>query len=171
MVSIDTSNISVACAILKYEVCLNSSTFILDSFLLLFTSIFFLLNCHLDRDCDKKEKVNYIKLNDVKLSDVIIMASILEGEANGEKDINIISNILWKRISLDMPLQVDVDRFTYINKGLPTSPLNNPGLASIKAAMNKDKTPYLYYLHEKNGNVHYATSFEEHKKNISKYLK
>jgi UPF0755 protein len=106
-----------------------------------------------------------------KWSDVIIMASILEGEAKGNEDAGIISGILWKRISIGMPLQVDVDKNTYIKKGLPSKPLNNPGLSSIKASINPISSTYLYYLHDKNGKVHYASNFDEHKKNINNYLK
>ena len=105
------------------------------------------------------------------LEQIITMASILEGEAGGEEDVAMISGILWKRISLGMPLQVDTDKSTYITKGLPDKPLNNPGLMSIKAAINPVSSSYLYYLHDKGGRVHYAITFEEHKRNISKYLK
>ena len=105
------------------------------------------------------------------LLEIITMASILQGEASGENDIGIISGILWKRISLGMPLQVDVDKNTYTSKGLPSDPLNNPGLLSIEGALNPINSSYLYYLHDKNGNAHYAVTFEEHKRNISKYLK
>lgn len=105
------------------------------------------------------------------LKDVLIMASILEGEANGKEDIYIISGILWKRIKLGMPLQVDVDKITYKEKGLPDEPLNNPGLLAIKAASNPESSPYLYYLHDENGQAHFAGTFEEHKLNIKKYLK
>lgn len=104
-------------------------------------------------------------------ADIIIMASILEGEANGNEDIGIISGILWKRISIGMPLQVDVDKNTYKTKGLPNKPLNNPGLSSINAAINPIDSSYLYYIHDKNGKVHYASNFDEHKKNINNYLK
>jgi UPF0755 protein len=112
-----------------------------------------------------------IKKSGKSLSDIITMASILEGEAEGKGDIETISGILWKRIYLGMPLQVDVDKSTYTTKGLPLGPLNNPGLVSIDASMNPQNSPYLYYLHDKNGKVHYAVTFEEHKRNISKYLK
>lgn len=112
-----------------------------------------------------------IKKSSKNLSDIIIMASILEGEAKGKEDIEIISGILWKRISIGMPLQVDVDKTTYTDKGLPKKPLNNPGLMSIEASINPKNSPYLYYLHDKNGQVHFAITFEEHKRNINKYLK
>ena len=105
------------------------------------------------------------------MTQILTMASILEGEAGGEEDIGIISGILWKRISKNMPLQVDVDKSTYASKGLPSKPLNNPGLLSINASFNPIDSPYLYYLHDKNGKVHYASTFEEHKRNIENYLK
>jgi UPF0755 protein len=106
-----------------------------------------------------------------ELNEIITMASILEGEAGGKEDIDVISGILWKRIEKGMPLQVDVDKSTYVTKGLPLNPLNNPGLQSINAAISPMDSPYLYYLHDKDGNVHYAVTFEEHKSNITKYLK
>jgi len=112
-----------------------------------------------------------IKASGKSLEEIITMASILEGEAGGEKDVEIISGILWKRISIGMPLQVDIDKRTYTTKGLPSNPLNNPGIMTIKAAINPIDSSYLYYLHDKNGNVHYAKTFDEHKKNISLYLK
>lgn len=121
---------------------------------------------------NRTKKLNLAIITSGKtLSDVIIMASILEGEAGGEKDVEIISGILWKRISVDMPLQIDIDKSTYIKKGLPLVPLNNPGLISINAAIKPIDSTYLYYLHDKNGKVHYAVNFLEHKRNINNYLK
>ncbi|MCX6754864.1 MAG: endolytic transglycosylase MltG [Candidatus Nomurabacteria bacterium] len=120
----------------------------------------------------RTKKINsYLAFSNKNLSSVVIMASILEGEANGKEDIGIISGILWKRISIGMPLQVDIEKSTYTSKGLPVKPLNNPGLSSIEAAVNPIDSVYLYYLHDKNGNVHYAKTFEEHKRNINNYLK
>jgi len=118
-----------------------------------------------------KNIVPELEKNNKKLSDIIIMASILEGESSGKDDIYIISGILWKRISIDMPLQVDVDKSTYANKGLPSKPINNPGILSIEAAINPKSSPYLYYLHDKKGQVYFSKSYEEHINNINKYLK
>jgi len=105
------------------------------------------------------------------LQEIITMASILEGEAGGKEDIEIISGILWRRISIGMSLQVDIDKSTYSQKGLPLKPLNNPGLQSIQASLNPKDSPYLYYLHDKNGKVYFARNYEEHKRNIDNYLK
>lgn len=126
-------------------------------------------------------------------SDIIIMASIIEKEANGTDDRAMISGILWKRLDAGIALQVDAPFLflfdkeskeltradlatkspynTYLNKGLPPTPINNPGLAAITAAIHPVSSPYLYYLHDKTGQIHYARTYTEHKKNIALYLK
>ena len=125
----------------------------------------------LSNNFNNKIKDLPIKNSGKNLSEIITMASILEGEAKGKEDIYIISGILWKRISIGMPLQVDVDKLTYEVKGLPPNPINNPGLLSIRSALLPISSSYLYYIHDKEGLVHYAENFEEHKKNIEIYLK
>lgn len=127
------------------------------------------------------------------MSDVVIMASILEGEAKDTESRRIVAGILWKRISIGMPLQVDAtfkyingkDSFTltledlktdsayntYTNRGLPPTPINNPGLDALSAAVNPVKTDYLYFLTGKDGKMYYAKTFEQHKINKQKYLK
>ncbi len=102
--------------------------------------------------------------------DIIIMASIIEREAEGNTDRAVISGILWKRLAIGMPLQVDAVPESYKVKGLPKSPIANPGLEAIKAATHPLTSPYLYYLHDKSGNIHYAKTFAEHTANIKKYL-
>ncbi|MEK7147922.1 MAG: endolytic transglycosylase MltG [Patescibacteria group bacterium] len=104
------------------------------------------------------------------LEDIIIIASLIEGEANNQLDREMVSNVLWKRLKLGMPLQVDVDMKTYEFAGLPEVPINNPGLLSIQAAIHPTTTPYLYYLTGYDGKMHYAKTFNEHKTNIIKYL-
>jgi UPF0755 protein len=59
---------------------------------------------------------------------------------------------------------------TYKYAGLPPTPIANPGLSSIKAAIYPQDSPYLYYLHDANGQIHYATTLEEHNVNIRKYI-
>jgi UPF0755 protein len=97
----------------------------------------------------------------------------VRGKGNGDREI--ISGILWRRLANGMPLQVDADPDTYKTKGLPANPICNPGLDSIKAAIYVLKMhnlpPYLYYLHDKNGTIHYAKTFAEHNANIKKYLR
>ena len=60
---------------------------------------------------------------------------------------------------------------TYLHAGLPPTPISNPGLASIRAALNPAITPYWYYLHAPDGSFHYARTLTEHNSNIDKYLR
>lgn len=104
-------------------------------------------------------------------NEVIILASILEGEANNQEAMKIVAGILLTRLSKGMPLQVDVALETYKQKGLPKSPINNPGLTALDAVFHPIASPYLFYITGDDGKMYYAKTFEEHKKNIRKYLK
>lgn len=106
-----------------------------------------------------------------KEADVLTLASILEGEANTEKDMKIVAGILLERMRIGMPLQVDVAMETYKTKGLPESPINNPGLMAISAVLHPVYTEYLYYITGNDGEMYYAKTFNEHKKNIQRYLR
>lgn len=59
---------------------------------------------------------------------------------------------------------------TYKYKELPPAPICNPGLSSIKAVVNNQKSDYWFYLSDKNGVIHYSKTSEEHAKNIELYL-
>lgn len=124
---------------------------------------------------------------------IISMASLLEKEAPDTANRKIISGILWKRLSLNMPLQVDavfpfitgkpIEKITradyavqspyntYIHTGLPPGPITNPGLDSIDAALNPTSSSYLYYLSDSHGVFHYSTTLAEQVVNEKKYLK
>ncbi len=126
-------------------------------------------------------------------SENIIMASIIEGEARTDAERPVVAGILWKRLGKGMPLQVDAtfaytlgkssDELTisdlrkdgpyntYTRKGLPPTPIDNPGLPSIKAALEPQASDYWYYLHDARGIIHYARTYEEHLKNKKLYLK
>lgn len=106
-----------------------------------------------------------------EIEGIIVMASIVEKEAKGEGDRELIAGILWNRIKIGMPLQADAAPDTYNIKGLPLKPIANPGILSIKAAIDPKSSSYLYYLHDKNGVIHFAKNFDEHRQNIQKYLK
>lgn len=142
------------------------------------------------------KKINSIK-NEIaasgrKLPDIIIMASIIEKEANKDDDRRIVSGILWKRMKSGMALQVDAPFLyvketaerevtlddlkikspynTYTHRGLTPTPIGNPGLAAIDAAAKPVTSPFFFYLYDRNGMIHYAKTFEEHKKNKELYL-
>lgn len=59
---------------------------------------------------------------------------------------------------------------TYKYPGLPPSPISNPGLASIKAAAEPSSNDYWFYIHDTNGDIHFAETIEEHNANVRKYL-
>ncbi len=123
---------------------------------------------------------------------ILTMASLLEKEAAKTEDRKIISGILWKRLDKKMPLQVDATLDyalgkntyelttedlkkdspynTYTRRGLPATPICNPGLDAIVAAIFPEKSSYWYYLSDKKGNLHYSKTYEEHKLNKAKYL-
>lgn len=126
------------------------------------------------------------------LEDVVKMASILEKEARSFEVRQTIAGILWKRLKIGMPLQVDAsfgyvngkNSFTltsedltidspynsYVYKGLPPTPIANPGLEAIQAALTPIETKYLYFLTDKNGVMRYASDYEGHLKNRRLYL-
>ena len=119
-----------------------------------------------------KMKENFLKKVGPEVTrDVIIMASLLEEEAAKTEDRKIISGILWKRLEAGMALQVDAEPDTYDYLGFPPGPISNPGLDAIEAALNPKLSPFWYYLSDKEGNIHYARDFEEHKTNRLKYLR
>lgn len=104
-------------------------------------------------------------------NDVISLAAILEGEAKTPEDMKIIAGILQKRLTKGMRLQVDVAEVTYKTAGVPEQPISNPGTVAIDAVFHPIDTPYLYYLTGKDGKMYYAKTYEEHKRNIQKYLR
>lgn len=59
---------------------------------------------------------------------------------------------------------------TYKFAGLPPGPISNPGESSLEAAFNPSETDYLYYIHDKTGQIHYAKTLAEHNANVAKYL-
>ena len=115
------------------------------------------------------------------LEEVLVMASLLEKEANNSHDRRLIAGILWERIKNDMPLQVDAvfpyiigkNSFTitktelqtdspyntYTNKGLPPGAITNPGLEAILDAVTPVETDYVYYLSDRHGTMHYSSTY------------
>jgi UPF0755 protein len=60
---------------------------------------------------------------------------------------------------------------TYLNKGLPPTPISNPGKDALAAAANPQASSAWFYLHDLDGKIHFADSIEGHNKNICLYLK
>lgn len=127
------------------------------------------------------------------LHEIIIMASLIEKEAVTDEERPIIAGILWKRLDSGISLGVDATVRYFTNNptgaitrvdldddspyntrkftGLPPGPIANPGLASVRAAIQPQSTPYLYYLHDSRGAIHYARTNDEHNANRAQYLR
>ena len=122
--------------------------------------------------------------------DDVILASIVEREAKRDEDRAKIAGVYVNRINNDMylgadptiqyakgnwnpitltDLKIDSPYNTYINKGLPPTPICNPGLKSIKAAVNPEKNNYLYFFNITDGSAIFSTSDAEHESNKEKY--
>lgn len=132
---------------------------------------------------------------------VIILASLIEKEVlPAGEDRKIVADILWKRLELQIPLQVDAavvyawkqvnpnwkpKNFTlsaqeikinspyntYRFGGLPPGPIANPGLDAIKSALAPLDSPYWYYLSTPQGETIFSKNLEEHARAKAKYLK
>jgi len=138
-------------------------------------------------------KLLFAGLTETEKNKVVILASILEKEADTEKDMHLVSGIIYKRLKIDMALQVDATLFyergktsaqltlndlaidslynTYTNRGLPPTAISNPGLVALQAALNPESSSYLFYLTGNDGLMYYANTFEEHVRNKKLYLR
>ncbi|HUO50506.1 MAG TPA: endolytic transglycosylase MltG [Candidatus Paceibacterota bacterium] len=126
------------------------------------------------------------------LSEIVTMASLLEEEAANPTDRRMIAGILWHRIALGYPLQVDSTLIyslqkpdtqltisdlkgsdpynTYVHKGLPPTPIGSPSYDSIVAALEPTPSDYLYYLADRSGVTHYAKTYAQQQHNEQIYL-
>jgi len=138
----------------------------------------------------------FLKEN-IKTLTAVKIASLVQREAAGASDMPLIAGIIWNRLLSGMKLDIDAtlqyaqgkvgDSWwapihgpnarklvspynTYLNKGLPPTPISNPGITALKAVLKPAKTDCLYYLHGGDGQIHCAKTFEEHRKNIDTYL-
>ncbi len=134
-----------------------------------------------------------IEKSEQSLTDIVIMASILEKEAFDYEDRRRIAGVLWRRLDKGMPLQVDAaflysigrttfdlktadlvnkdDPYnTYAHKGLPPGAIGSPSLEALRAAVNPIDEGYLFYLADRNYTTHYSKTYEEHLRKKALYL-
>ena len=133
-----------------------------------------------------------LKEKEMSLNDLITMASIIEAETRFESEKKTIAGVYYNRLKKKIKLEADPTvqyvlpdgpkkrlmysdlKFpspynTYLNKGLPPGPINNPGLSSILAALYPEEHHYLYFVAKGDGSHRFAESYDEHKKNIELY--
>jgi len=140
-----------------------------------------------------------IEQSDYSVDELIVIASLLEREAKGLEQMKMVAGVIYKRLEMGMPLQVDatlqyakgyneltgswwstplaVDKEldsrynTYLNPGLPPAPICNPGFEALEAAVNPVFSDYLYYIHDSTGQIHFGKTLQEHNQNINNYLR
>ena len=128
----------------------------------------------------------------VTLPQAVTVASLVEREAKADADRPRIASVIYNRLRLRMPLQVDAtieyalpahkDELsfadlridspynTYTHAGLPPTPIANPGRPSLEAALSPSKTDDLYYVYCGNGRHVFAKTLTEHQANVARCL-
>jgi len=132
--------------------------------------------------------------------DVVTLASLVEKETAVEEERPLVASVLSNRLAKKIPLMTDpaviyglksADKWrgaiyesdlkdpthdtpynTYHHNGLPPGPVANPGLPSLRAAMNPAATEYLYFVaagNDPRGKSRFAITLDEHNKNVASY--
>jgi UPF0755 protein len=144
----------------------------------------------------KRLEENNVNISDVTpetptFYDVLILASIIDKEAAGADDRQLISSVFHNRLADGMPLQSDatINFFTrrddprstleetqidnpynlYKYPGLTPTPINNPGVMSIYAALYPKESDYYYFRHDRSAKIYFSRTFAEHQNSIYMY--
>lgn len=148
----------------------------------------------LDQFVDQMSSHIQVKLSKQPLSlrEVIILASIVEREAQKDEERPIVASVFLNRIKAGWKLeacstveyvvlkeayvlsleelQVDSPYNTYKYAGLPIGPISNPGLQSILAVLEPADTKYFFFAAKGDGYHAFASTLEEHNRNVAKYI-
>lgn len=128
----------------------------------------------------------------ITVPQVVTVASLIEREAKIDADRPLIASVIYNRLRLGMPLQIDatieyalphhktelsfadlkIDSpyNTYLHSGLPPTPIANPGRASLEAAFHPATTEDLYYVYCGNGHHVFAKTLAQHQANVARCL-
>ena len=124
-----------------------------------------------------------LSIADDEIEKIVNVASIIEKEAVVDSERRLISSVIYNRIAIEMPLQIDatviysygyhIEKMyekhleidspynTYMYYGLPIGPISNPGRASLMAALKPEKTDYLYYLLESEYTHYFTDNYDD----------
>lgn len=129
--------------------------------------------------------------------EVVTMASLVERETAVDAERPLVASVFENRLAKGMPLNTDPSVIyglelegkwrgtiyasdltrdtpynTYLHAGLPPGPVANPGIPSLRAAMDPPKTNYLYFVAagtDAQGHSLFAETLEEHNRNVAEY--
>ncbi|MGW8374298.1 endolytic transglycosylase MltG [Streptomyces sp. ODS28] len=125
--------------------------------------------------------------------DTVKIASIVQGEADNPEDMGKVARVIQNRIQQGQLLQMDstinyaLGRSTlntthadtrldspyntYRHKGLPPTPINNPGEEALKAAADPPKGDWLFFVTVKPGDTRFTSSYKQHMKWVDEFNK
>ena len=141
------------------------------------------------------DQLNFARATAAHLSryDVLIIASMVEREAQVASDRPLVAAVVYNRLRLGMTLGIDATlRYalndfdkpltgaqlaldtpynTRIHTGLPPTPISNPGVASMIAAAAPAAVSYLYYVNKPNtcGQLAFSTSYSQFQSDVAAY--
>jgi len=127
--------------------------------------------------------------------EALILASIIEKETGVADERYTVASVFTNRLRRGMKLQTDPTVIygitrgqgtlgrglrqselrretpwnTYVIEGLPPTPIANPGMASIEAALNPDETPFIFFVADGTGGHAFAETLDEHNRNVAKW--
>lgn len=129
--------------------------------------------------------------NNVSVYDTITIASIVQAEADTASDMGKVARVVYNRLLKDMPLQMDstinyalkrstLDTTTadtqldspynsYRIKGLPPTPIGNPGEEALRAAVSPTPGPWLYFVTVGPGDTRFTDSYDAQQKNVEEF--
>ncbi len=125
--------------------------------------------------------LSYARSKNLTPYDVLTIASMVEGEAQVPSERPLVAAVIYNRLREGMPLGIDATlRYglhipptqslteselanptpynTRLHDGLPPTPINNPGMASLEAATHPAKVDYLYFVRKPDHRHHYFTA-------------
>ncbi len=127
--------------------------------------------------------------------ELLILASIVESEAGGAGEWGLVASVFYNRINANMRLEADAtirygltngqERLrrglreselaretpynTYQIRGLPPTPISNPGEQAIRATANPEESPYYYFVLDGSGGHAFAENYNEHLQNVANW--
>jgi len=150
---------------------------------------------------DKNLSSHYatIKEKNLTVNELLTIASLVEKEGAKTEDRKLIAGVFYNRLNLGMPLQsniailyaegklgqnisladdaaidtsIDSPYNDYTKVGLMPGPVDSPSLDAIESSINQTKSDYLYFVaNVQDGKVYYATTLEEHDRNVQEHIK